>query len=84
MLAEEEGPKNCFVWFRFKVTGRLLGMKGASCVWCMSVWVALIFTGLLLAAGYISSLWLLPVWWLGLSASAIITHTAIGLLIAVQ
>ncbi len=80
LFAEEEGPGEVFVKIRFKVTGRLLGMKGASCIWCMSIYFAAFFTALIFP--FETSPWYeFLIWWFGLSGGAILTHTILqGLL----
>ncbi len=80
LLAEEEGPAfrgmGVFIWIRFHITGRLLGMKGAACVWCMSIWVALLVGVYVCGVGMAP--WVqLPLWWLGLSGGSIVVHTTL-------
>lgn len=80
LFAEEEGPWDIFVKFRFKVSGRLLGMKGASCIWCVSMYASAIITALSCALG-VAPWEYAPIWWFGLSGGAIVVHTTLQRLV---
>ncbi len=80
LLAEEEGPWDLLIKFRFRITGKLLGLKGASCVWCMSIYISSVFAAL--ACTFEGVPWSeFPVWWFGLSGGAIMIHTILQRLI---
>lgn len=80
LLAEEEGPGEIFVRIRLGVTGKILGAKGASCVWCLSVYTGAFFAGLIYPFDF-SPWYGYLIWWLGISGGTIIIHSILQSLI---